>query len=154
MAIRPGGHCRSNAAAQNRVDWRDYGPNARNLSRGACGASGRARRKTLDPLDGGAQVGRGAIVFPVLPADRPHMPYRLLVALALGAGLRWQCGLTGLPKVVVTPSKPPLRLFQILHSSNDHNVTLIIVTARLVIRRTRPAKLRQSVLSIDPDKSL
>jgi len=37
-------------------------------------------------------------------------------------------------------------------SSSNHNVTPIIVTARLVIGRAQPAEPRQALISIDLDK--
>jgi hypothetical protein len=38
-------------------------------------------------------------------------------------------------------------------SSSNHNVTPIIVTARLVIGRAQPADFRQALMSINADES-
>ncbi len=59
-AILPRQRHRSDVAAQNRADWGNHGPNADGVSLGACGTSGRARLKTPDVFDGGAQVDSSA----------------------------------------------------------------------------------------------
>jgi hypothetical protein len=48
---------------------------------------------------------------------------------------------------------PPRRLRQISPSSSNHNVTPIVVTARLVIGQAQPAELRQSLLLLNTDES-
>jgi hypothetical protein len=59
-------------------------------------------------------------------------------------------------KVIYTKCKRgEQQLMQVQTSllSSNHNVTPIIVTARLVIGRTQPAELRRSLLSIGADES-
>jgi hypothetical protein len=48
---------------------------------------------------------------------------------------------------------PPRKHIRTSPSSSNHNVTPIVVTARLVIGQAQPAELRQSLLLLNTDES-